>query len=554
MMARTHATRRKRLRFLALCTALAFPVLSHAGWISTNTKALTFSNATQLGAAPQAQPMHIALGLKLQNQTQLNNFLQHINSKGDPLFGATLTPDQFTTAYSPTAQQAQSVVDYLTQAGFSNVTLAPNRLLVTADGTVANVQSAFGTQITQFQLTDRVAYANTLDAQVPAALGNVVLSVLGLQNMDGMHGHLVHAAATPALPSTYGAPDFQRLYDAGSTPTGSATPIAIFTEGDLTQVITDLRAYEAMYNLPQVPYSIIPTGAASTDVSGQDEWDLDTQSSTGIAGNVKQLYLYDATSMDDADLAASFNRFVTDNLAKAGNASFGGCDLLEKLSGDMATDDQIFAQANAQGQTIFASSGDAGAACTVAINLGLPDSGPIDTEYPASSPYVTAVGGTTLIPDTTGNYYAELAWDAGGGGVSIAEPSQPWQKTVVGTLATVSRNVPDVAMDADPNSGALVIVNGQSEGIGGTSLSSPLALGVWARIESAHNNKLGFASPLLYGLAKPATLAISGSVSGFHDVILGTNGLYLATPGYDDTTGLGTFDISAVNALLPTAQ
>jgi len=105
----------------------------------------------------------------------------------------------------------------------------------------------------------------------------------------------------------------------------------------------------------------------------------------------------------------------------------------------------------------------------------------------------------------------------------------------------VGKTVPDVAMDADPDSGANVYVDGTPEGVGGTSLSSPLTLGVWARLESAHSNGLGFAGPLLY--------AQSGS-AGFHDIILGDTGPYPATPGYDLATGLGTFDVSAMNGLV----
>jgi len=91
-------------------------------------------------------------------------------------------------------------------------------------------------------------------------------------------------------------------------------------------------------------------------------------------------------------------------------------------------------------------------------------------------------------------------------------------------------------MDADPNSGANVYVGGTPTGIGGTSLSSPLMLGVWARLESAGGNGLGFAGPRLYG---------ASGTSAFHDIILGDTGPYPATPGYDFATGVGTVDVGA---------
>jgi subtilase family serine protease len=104
-------------------------------------------------------------------------------------------------------------------------------------------------------------------------------------------------------------------------------------------------------------------------------------------------------------------------------------------------------------------------------------------------------------------------------------------------------------MDADPNSGVYLWLDGTEQCCyGGTSLASPLALGVWARLQSAHNNKIGFAGPALYNGATPAPSA--ASPTGFHDIILGGNGLYTALPGYDLTTGLGTFDISLLNAAI----
>jgi pseudomonalisin len=103
------------------------------------------------------------------------------------------------------------------------------------------------------------------------------------------------------------------------------------------------------------------------------------------------------------------------------------------------------------------------------------------------------------------------------------------------------RTLPDVSMDADPNSGANVYVDGTPETVGGTSLASPLALGVWDRIESDHNEAVPFASPLLY--------AENGSAA-FHDITLGDTGPYPATPGYDLATGIGTFDVAKAETLI----
>ena len=330
----------------------------------------------------------------------------------------------------------------------------------------------------------------------------------------------------------------------------------------MTGVLTDLSQFEGQYGLPGVPVSVVKVGVGPwTDDTGRGEWDMDTQTSIGIAGGVQKLIIYNGGSLG-ADMPAAFNRFVTDGTAKAGSVSVSGCEVVESVFGTVAAEDQIFQQAAAQGQTIFASTGDTGATCYdfvagIAIGglaNGVPDGGiPAGQGYPASSPYVIAAGGTTLSVTSAGAYNVETAWDAGGGGISLVESAPSWQVPVlplsVANAVLGFRGVPDLAMDADfLVSPAALVVNGAASTNGGTSLSSPLALGVWARLQSAHGNALGFAGPAIYALAHTGT-AVS-SITGFHDITVGNNGLYSAHPGWDYTTGLGSFDISAVNALI----
>jgi subtilase family serine protease len=342
--------------------------------------------------------------------------------------------------------------------------------------------------------------------------------------------------------------EFVKTYDAGGTSAGAGTALAVIAEGNLNPTIKDLRTAEAKQGLPQVPVTVVKTGASSTDTSGTGEWDLDTQTSTGVAPAASRLYMYDATSLSDADLARSVNSFAAQNVARSGSASLGECDVVPFLDGAMAMMDTSFAEAAAQGQTFFASSGDTGSSCAVAPTNGVPGSGPTDTEYPASSPYVVGVGGTTLDATSADAYAAEIAWNAGGGGISPVEASPTWQSGVVPSATAGARGVPDVAFDADPNTGALITVGGTVEQIGGTSLSSPLALGMWTRLQATHGNALGFAAPKLYRLYKTAQAGSPvppSAVPGFHDVVLGANGVYAATPGWDYTTGRGTPDITA---------
>jgi pseudomonalisin len=383
-------------------------------------------------------------------------------------------------------------------------------------------------------------FVNITSAALPAEIAPSVLSVLGLNTIGQMRSTL--ALPGPQYLASYTPKQFQTIYGATDASTGKTASIAIMAEGNMTGVIADLRTAEAAFGLPKVPVQVVQVGVASPDVSGADEWDMDTQYSTGMANDVKKLYLYTTTSLSDSDLALEFSHWVTDDLAKAASASLGECEIFPYIDGSMAIDDEIFLEAAAQGQTFFASSGDTGSFCPVGpagVN-GVPLGAPL-VNYPAASPYVVGVGGTSLLTNTDGSYNSEITWATGGGGISQFEGSPNWQASAVSLLGTANlRGVPDIAMDADPNSGAIVYVDGAAEEVGGTSLSSPLALGVWARAMSA-NHKIGAAGPRLYGLYDGTTTPATYPKGGFHDIVLGTNTLYTALPGYDLTTGLGTF-------------
>jgi subtilase family serine protease len=216
------------------------------------------------------------------------------------------------------------------------------------------------------------------------------------------------------------------------------------------------------------------------------------------------------------------------------NVSLGECESNDYSDGSMSTDDQIFKLAIAQGQTFSVSTGDSGS-----NECGTPQGTAVGASYPASSPYVIAVGGTTLYTDSSGHYGGELTWNGTGGSPSLYEPKPSWQN---GVVPGAFRGLPDIAFDADPNSGAIIVVNGKLSQWGGTSLSSPLFVGSFARIQSANNAHLGFPATWIYAHGAPGTTA-------FHDITSGSNGGYSATLGWDYTTGFGSFDVAATALL-----
>ena len=583
----------------ALTTAALVPVIGNLankaatpGWVSVNNKGLSLQSGLAASAAPSAQALHIAMSLNLQDFPGLQAFIKSAHTPGNKLYGQVLTTAQFNSTYAPTAAQAKAVTDYLAGQGFRNISVAPNRALITADGTVGVAEAAFNTHVVDFTWQGKSLYANTTDVQVPTGLNGAVLSVAGLNDIQWMHlpartvvvgaGTTTQAAGTATAHPGYTAPQFADAYDANSVTPAYGTSVAIITGGDdLSHVIPQLRLAERATGRPPVPvqiFNVVPV-PTTADAEADGEWDLDSQSSTGIAENVNQLLFYNGAGLDDASIIAAATKFATDDIALAGNMSFGGCENLNVQSGELPAYEQAFAQAAAQGQTWFASSGDEGSACPVVANTGTPAGVP-DVSYPSSSPNVVAVGGTQLMADGNNAYVTEAAWLGGGGGISNIFAPPQWQTdsgavpsataagaaaglpvpatTIAGgatgaptTEAGVGRGVPDVAMSGDPYSGLITIVEGTTETVGGTSLSSPLAMGAYARMQTAHCNKLGFGAPQFYAL--DTAKGMDSLATSFNDVTSGTNGMYMAGTGWDYTTGFGSFDVAAVNKALPAA-
>ncbi|HEY0380810.1 MAG TPA: S53 family peptidase [Candidatus Elarobacter sp.] len=537
------------------------------GWAATATRGATIPGGTDRGALAPATPLTVRVGLNLHNVDRLESAI------ATPAKRAPMSPAQFASQYGPTAGEVQSVVSYLQGQGFVNV--HADTQLVSADGTAAQVAKAFNTSLEAFSLGGAAVYVNTQPAFVPASLGGVVSAVLGLSNaakmsvrpnLSRVHAScLITAAPTGQCAPAFDAADVRKFYDVSYVPDGSATTVAVIAAGDVSGSVADLRYAESKQGLPQVPVNVVTVGLPSSDTSGAAEWDLDSQSSTGMAQNVQALYFYATTSLSDSDIANAYSKWVTQDVARLGNSSFGECEYSAWLDGAMKVDDNLFMQAAAQGQTMFASSGDTGSSCALAPTNGAPASGPPFVSYPAASPYVVAVGGTTVVANgADASYAGEAAWNAGGGGLSQFENSPKWQRAVIptstGLAATNLRGVPDIAMAADAFSGAYNVYGANVPGvgdcstgcaIGGTSESSPLAMGAYARMMSWTVNMLGYAPPWFYRnylQNQNSATTVNGppptqALGGFHDIITGGNGAYTALPGYDYTTGLGTLDV-----------
>ena len=554
-----------------------------SSWGSTATLATSLQGATLTGNAPASAPVRLAVTLKPQNAAAEQAALRAMYQPGSATFHQFLTPAQWEAAYAPTTAQVSAVTSYLSGNGFTGLSVQGDRMLISATGNVGDAEKAFNTTIGNYVMPNGSTFrANIGGAQVPSSLTGIVQAVVGLSNWRlptpqpvlmtqnaARKSAARHAAGTPragtnatqagnpVIPNEIPPEDFQNTYDAAGTPTGARTAVALFTEGQVTGAITDLRTAETAFSLPQVPVSIVKVGPQSTDTAGADEWDLDTQSSSAMATTLKHIYLYNVGALNDTNIDTAVAAFVSQDKAVAMSASVGGCDIGPYLDGSMISTDNVLTEGAMQGQTFFASSGDNGDGCAFVAATGVPSSFP-GTNWPASGMYATAVGGTSLVSDASGNRVQEIGWVGSGGGDSETEVPGFWtqdsdpfyqQGAVQG-----GRAVPDIAMDADPNvaTAAEIYVNGTPTGVGGTSLSSPLALGSWARLQSGHGNKLGMAAIDFYALYDKVNPALGDTnpVPGFTDIVGGNNGGYTATPGYDEVTGIGALDIAALNPVI----
>ncbi|HTA64903.1 MAG TPA: protease pro-enzyme activation domain-containing protein [Xanthomonadaceae bacterium] len=489
-----------------------------------------------IGALPMEQPIHVEVALKLRNRELLDAFIAN-NARNQVSGNAvqSMTSAQVLANHAPTQAQAQRVVDYLARSGFSNIAIAPNRLLVSADGTASSARAAFTTSFAQVRTRDgRIAFANIDDVRIPAALQDTVVAVLGLQTVHQMRTAATGVArggtmSTPYTPTAKGHDplDYSSIYGGGGVGTARGVIVGIVTAGALTQTIADLDQFTANNGLATVKTQTYNSNGKSSSDYGEAEWDEDSQAIVGMAGGeVGGIAFYNSPDLTDADLAANFNKVVTVNTAKIISASIGFCETDERNSGATTADDQIFEVGVAQGQTFAFANGDFGAdEC---------DNGGTTPLYPAASPYVVAVAGTTLTATAT-TWSSEVVWNelatkgwASGGSLSTFEPAPSWQKALLPAGST--RGVADVAFDADPNTAEHVIIYGQLQQRGGTSMATPLFAGLWARVIAARGTNVGFAAPLIYGL--PA--------SDFHDITVGNDGAESAAVGYDLASGRGS--------------
>ena len=556
------------LRRLALLSAILLPAVALASPIiagpGTGGAIKLPVGSTLSGPSSAQRVMTVALVLPLADPAGAQWFAAHVSLPGDPLFRHYLKPGEFAARFGANAQDYAALVAWAQARGLTVGEGYASRTVLPLSGTTAAIAAAFGVTFNDFQDKHGATFfAANRAATLPAALAGKVTNVIGLSSANHFKplarikpaGHATMTAANgPA--GGYSAADIQALYSVPAQigPAGTQT-LAVFEQGGFFQ--TDVDKYLTKNKLPKVPVvtrNVNGYGGGVNDPNVELEAVLDIDMQIAMNPAAKQILVYeDGADAFSVALVNCLSAMASDGTATTISVSYGmDEDYVEPAA--FTAENAILTQLAAQGQAVFVSAGDNGAYGDAPPGLHVPD--------PSSQPWVTAVGGTTLLTNAKHTINVEQVWNAlgeglgaTGGGVSTVWPIPDWQLSGGQSVATSNggsatmRNTPDVAAVGDPLTGVDVYskLNGGWVTIGGTSVAAPIWAGVYS-LGSAASEYMGFGPA---GFANPGLYRL-GSVGGyfdpdFYDVYDGNNGNaleygapgYSAGYGYDNASGWG---------------
>jgi kumamolisin len=469
-----------------------------------------------------------------------------------------LSRAEFEVAYGADPQAIAQVEEFAHEHGLDVVEASPARRSIVLSGTVEALSQAFGIELHQYDSPQGRYRGRTGPIYLPPELAPVVEGVFGLDNRPQARTHFriyqpgqdhspasqvqSNAVEARAVNTSYTPLQLARLYDFPSGLNGQGQTIAIIELGGGYRT-SDLKAYFNQLGLATPKISAVSVDGGHNQPTGQGsgpdgEVMLDIEVAGAIAPAAK-IVVYFAPNTDRGFLDA-ITTAIHDNVRKPSiiSISWGGPESSWTAQA-LQSYNQAFADASRLGVTICCASGDSGSSDGV-------NDGKAHVDFPASSPYVLACGGTRLDNAGGNSLSRETVWNEGtsggatGGGVSETFPLPTWQQGVkvppsVNSGHFVGRGLPDVAGDADPATGYIVRVDGQQAVIGGTSAVAPLWAGLLALFNQHLGHPVGYLNPLLYG-----KLAQNKSI--FHDITSGNNGAYQASAGWDACTGWGSPD------------
>jgi hypothetical protein len=518
------------------------------------------------GQLPGTNQLCLAIGLPLRDENSLDDFLAQVYDPASTNYQHYLTLEEFTERFGPTAGDYQAIMEFARTNGLTITATHGNRLLLDVRGSVDNIQRAFHITLLAYHhpSENRDFYAPdrepSVDARLPIAdisgLNNYTLPHPLVKISPAVAGNVTNG--TGSGPSgTYMGNDFRAAYLPGVTITGVGQMVSLVQfDGFYT---SDIVAYASKAGLPTVPVqTVLLDGYGGTPTSnGNIEVSLDIEMAMSMAPGLSKILVFEAGPSGIVNDV--LNAMAASNQVKQLSCSWGWS------GGPSTTTDSIFKQMAAQGQSFFAASGDSDAYTTGSSSANGVDNTSL-ANAPASNPYITVVGGTTLTTTGPGGAWSsETVWNWGlykgsyvgsSGGISSYYPIPNWQTGVSMSAnggSTSYRNIPDVALTAD--NVYVTYGNGSSATVGGTSCAAPLWAALTALINqqtvSAGRTNVGFLNPAIYTIGKSA-----GFNANFHDITTGNNvssnspNLFYATNGYDLCTGWGTpFGQVLINAL-----
>jgi len=550
-----------------------------------------------IGPASASRQVEFNIYLPLQNAGQLDQLLADLHNPNSPNYRHWLTPEQFRQQFGPSQADLARITADLTSRGLTVVATHSHGL--TAQGTVGAVQGLLGVTLYNGRRPNGAqTLVSTQPFKLPASFVQAGAQVVAFSPAIRHHVHAVNAGAAPAnrysdvgpywfddLKEAYDFPSYQKLTGAGRT-------IAIVMASDFLD--SDMAAYFGHEHLavPHVVRVPVDGGAVFDPNSGASlEVSLDIQQSGGMAPGATILD-FNIPDLSDQSVLDAYLAIVENNAADIVSSSFGGAEGFYTAAYNGGTDftyilrqyDDLFKHGNAQGITFVASSGDEG-------GLGLPSLSCLTTppqtppvvagqflpgiEEPASSPHVTAVGGTNLVttsnppsldsdyvrenadfdpmapqdPYGVGNLLSGGVWGSGGG-VSVVFGKPDYQNLV--RTGHNMRTIPDISFQmggcpvgslgtcpADRSS-VVTGFDGNFYLVIGTSVGAPATAGMLALAGQNLRQRLGNVNYFLYGLAAAQGFGLGRE---FHQGIPGNNGLFTApagVPGYNLVIGNGT--------------
>ncbi len=519
-------------------------------------------------------------------RADLAQLLLDQQNPNSPNYHRWLTPEQYADRFGVSTDDLTKMTAWLESQGLTIASVARARNWIAVDGDASRIESAFQTEIHEYLTDGQKHFAAAQEPSVPAAFAGVILRIRGLNDFRMKAKRILrNPAAHPSLTPHYTASDGENfltpddvakiydispLYTAGFTGKGQSMVIVGQTRVNLSDIEQFRSSYGLSVNDPQ-PVLVANSPDPGVKSDDLDEADLDLELSGAVARNATILYVY------STDVIESVQYAIDQNLAPVISQSYGSCEP-ETPQSDATAFQQMAQQANSQGITWLAASGDSGGAdCDDSQNPGL------SVDLPGSVPEVTSMGGTEFVEggaqywrstnsssgESAISYIPETTWNdsvadgepsAGGGGASIYFSKPSWQ-TGTGVPADNARDVPDVSLSASADhDGYFVYTGGSLQVYGGTSVAAPTFAGVITLLNqylvstgAQSSSGVGNINPKLYSLAKTEPAA-------FHDVTTGNNIVtvscgrrsigcaatpvgYSAGKGYDQATGLGSVDV-----------